>query len=279
MVTAYTTDATPTIYKHSEVGRSFGSFVGASRLLDPAITRAERATFRKTDLLLWASEWLHAEATKLYHLSPDQSRVVNWGANIDRPAPETQALPLARNLPLRLLFVGRDWYAKGGPATVAALRMLRAQGIDARLSVVGTEPPPEDMDPAVDVYRFLDKTDPAQLALFTDLYRQSHFLVMLSFESYGFAYCEASAYGLPSLALRVAGVPVRDGVNGHSFPVATDPAALAACIMSYLADPTRYSALRRSTRKEYESRLNWEAWGQRTAGLLRTKLAERRALS
>ncbi|MEE4346993.1 MAG: glycosyltransferase family 4 protein [Paracoccaceae bacterium] len=279
MVTAYTSDATPTIYKRSPVGQSFGSFIGVSRLLDPAITRAERATFRKTDLLLWASDWLHEEAVDLYGLDPDQSHVVNWGANIDPPAPEAAPLPIAPDAPLRLLFVGRDWAAKGGPTTVAVLRMLRAQGIDARLSVVGTEPPPEDMDDAIDVYRFLDKSDPAQLALFTDLYRTAHFMVMLSFESYGFAYCEASAYGLPSLAMRVAGVPVREGVNGHAFAIGTAPEELANRIQAYLADPASYAALRLATRTEYEERLNWDAWGRRTAALLRAKVAARRALS
>lgn len=279
VVTAYTSDATPTVYKKSAVGQSFGSFIGASRLLDPAITRAEKATFRKTDLLLWASDWLHQEAVRLYDLAPGQSKVVNWGANIDAPIPEATPLAVAHSTPLRLLFVGRDWHAKGGPATVAVLRMLRAQGVDARLSVVGTEPPPEDLDPAIEVYSFLNKSDPAQLALFTDLYRQAHFMVMLSFESYGFAYCEASAYGLPSLALRVAGVPVRDGVNGHSFPIGTNAETLTSCILSYLSDPARYTALRLSTRAEYENRLNWEAWGRRTARLLRAKVAERRAFS
>lgn len=279
MVTAYTSDATPTIYKNSPVGQSFGSFVGASRLLDPMITRAERATFRKTDLLLWASDWLHQEAVALYDLAPGQSHVVNWGANIDPPPREASPLPIAPDAPVRLLFVGRDWNAKGGPTTIALLRLLRAQGIDARLSVVGTAPPPEDMDPSIDVHRFLDKSDPEQLALFTDLYRDAHFMVMLSFESYGFAYCEASAYGLPSLALRVAGIPVRDGVNGHTFDIGTGADALAACIRGYIADPASYAALRLATRSEYEDRLNWDAWGTRTASLLRAKVAKLRAPS
>lgn len=279
MVSAYTSDATPTIYKRSPVGQSFGSYLSASRLLDPAITRAERATFRKTDLLLWASDWLHEAAVDLYGLAPGQSHVVNWGANIESPEPETTPLPISPQKPVHLLFVGRDWVAKGGPITVAVLRLLRARGIDARLSVVGTQPPAEDMDTGIEVYRYLDKSDPQQLALFTGLYRRAHFMVMMSYESYGFAYCEASAYGLPSLAQRVAGIPVRDGVNGHAFAIGTGAADLADRICTYLADPGSYAALRLSTRKEYENRLNWDAWGRRTAALLRAKVAARRSLT
>ncbi|MDP5335554.1 MAG: glycosyltransferase family 4 protein [Paracoccaceae bacterium] len=274
VISAFTCDATPTIYKQSPVGQSFKSFFSASRLMDPLITAAERATFRRTDLLLWASDWLNDAAISLYGLTPDQSKVLNWGANIPPPEAERTSLAIATGQPLRLLFVGRDWVAKGGPTTVALLRCLRQRGVDARLSVVGTTPPPEDLDPAIEVYPYLDKSDPEQLAIFTHLFRTAHFMVMLSFESYGFAYCEASAYGVPSLALRVAGVPVEEGVNGHRFDTGTDPETLADRIMHYLSDPAAYAALRSSSRAFYEDRLNWDAWGRHAADLLRGKLLQ-----
>lgn len=157
---------------------------------------------------------------------------------------------------------------------VAVLRQLRLRGIDARLTVVGTQPPLSDLDSAMMIHRYLDKTDPQQLKQFVDLMRSSHFMMMMSLESYGFAYCEASAYGLPSLALRVAGVPVHDGVNGHSFPIGTDVDAIVNCILGYVADPKAYAAMRQKSRKEYEDRLNWDVWAQRTTDLLRSRLSE-----
>lgn len=274
MISAYTSDATPTIYKRSPVGQSFGSHVRLSRLFDSLITAFERNTFRNTDLLLWSSQWLHEEAVALYGLSARQSQVVDWGANIDAPEPEAHPPRIAPDAPLHLLFVGRDWSAKGGPMAVAVLRQLRLRGIDARLTVVGTQPPLSDLDSAMMIHRYLDKTDPQQLKQFVDLMRSSHFMMMMSLESYGFAYCEASAYGLPSLALRVAGVPVRDGVNGHSFPIGTDVDAIVNCILGYVADPKAYAAMRQKSRKEYEDRLNWDVWAQRTTDLLRSRLSE-----
>lgn len=56
MVTAYTSDATPTTYKRSKVGEAFGSFLKVSRLIDPLILRAEDQVFQATDLLFWPSE-------------------------------------------------------------------------------------------------------------------------------------------------------------------------------------------------------------------------------
>ncbi len=272
MLRVFTSDATPTGYKRSEIGQSFGSYLRVSRLLDPMILAAERRIFRAQDLLLWPGEWQKQTADALYGLRDAQSLVVPWGANVEDPG-EAAPVELAPGGPLRLLFVGRDWMAKGGPVVVETAQHLRAQGVDARLSVVGCAPPgaPE----WVSIYPSLDKSDPAQRGIFDGLFRSAHFMFMASFESWGFAFCEASAHGLPSLALRVGGVPVRDGVNGHALPPGAGPADFAGIVQGYLAAPERYAALRQSARREYLEHLNWDAWGRRVAGLMQARLAAR----
>ncbi len=273
MVTAFTSDATPTGYKRSEIGQSFGSFFRPARLLDPWILRHERRIFSAQDLLLWPGMWQKQTADGLYGLRDAQSLVVPWGANIADPGPAAP-VTLAPGAPVRFLFVGRDWQAKGGPLVLDTIRRLRAGGIDARLAVVGCTPP---VPPAgwLEVHPSLDKSDPDQRAIFTGLFRQAHFMFMASFESWGFAFCEASAHGLPSLALKVGGVPVRDGVNGHALPPGAGPDDFAAIIRACLADPPRYQALRESARRESCERLNWDSWGRNVAAILREKRAEK----
>lgn len=273
--TAYTADATPTGYKRSEIGAGHGSFLALSRLFDPLIHRAETRIFRNLDLLLWPAAWQKQTADRLYGLDPARSVIVPWGANIDDPG-EGAPVTLDPKGPLNLLFVGRNWQAKGGPLAVEVLHDLRASGIDARLTVIGCTPP---LDPApwLTVHAELDKAVPEQLATFENAYRQAHFMVMASLESYGFAFCEASAYGLPSLALRLGGVPVLDGVNGHALPPGSPAADFAAIIRRYLADPAAYATLRADARARYERDLNWDRWGQRTAELLAEGVARKRA--
>ncbi|MBV6636473.1 MAG: glycosyltransferase, partial [Mameliella sp.] len=104
----------------------------------------------------------------------------------------------------------------------------------------------------------------------------THFMVMPSFESYGFAFCEAAAHGLPALCLRVGGVPVRDGITGHALPPGAEAADFARNILSYLDAPDSYARLSRAARAEYEARLNWDAWGRRTATLLHEAVARKR---
>ncbi len=272
MVTAFTSDATMTGYKRSEIGQSFGSFFKPARLFDPLVLAAERRIFQAQDLLLWPGEWQKQTADDLYGLSDRQSVVVPWGGNVEDPGPG-EVLLIAPGQPVNILFIGRDWWAKGGPLVAETVRLLRARGVDARLTIVGCIPPLEQAG-WLEVHPALDKAVPAQLAIFHEQFRKAHFLFMASFESWGFAFCEASAYGVPSLAYRVGGVPVRDGVNGHALPPETSAKDYAAIVQSYLDNPQRYAALRQSSRMEYEQNLNWDVWGKRVAELFREKLGQ-----
>lgn len=270
---AFTSDASFTVYKRSEIGANFGSSWMSRKLLDPLTLRAERAIYRKLDLALWPSDWLKSEADPLYGLSPQQSVVVPWGANIDTPQAEARPLPLSKESPVNLLVVGRDWQAKGGPIAFDTMTLLRAAGIDVRLTVIGTTPPDCHHSPYVTVHPALDKTVPRERALFEAAFRQAHFLVQPSFESWGFAFCEAAAYSLPSLCLAVGGVPVQDGITGHNLPPGADAAAFAEIVHSYLKAPERYAALRQSARADFEQNLNWDAWGRKVHDLLKARLA------
>ena len=273
MVSAFSSDATMSGYRRSEIGRKFGSFFAPSRLLDPLVLASERRIFRAQDLLLWPGAWQKQTADALYGLSDEQSLIVPWGGNVEDPGP-VPMLAISAGAPVNFLFVGRDWQAKGGPLVVQTLEVLRARGIDARLNVVGCTPPlaPRDW---LAVYPSLDKAVAAQRATFEGLLRGAHFMFMASFESWGFAFCEASAHGLPSLALRVGGVPVREGVNGHALAPGSDAGAFAALVERYLDDPAAYGALRVSARAEYEQNLNWNVWGRRVMALFRAKMAEK----
>ena len=268
MQVVYTSDATPMIYKNSEIGAQFGSYLPLSRLIDPLILRAERKVFQNTDLLLWPTDWLKNAANTAYDLNPAQSKTVPWGANIADPKPEKTPLEISAKAPINLLLVGRDWWAKGGPIAYQTLMDLRDQGYDARLCVIGCEPPPDQCNSYITVHPNLDKSNPSERAIFEAAYRDAHFMVMASYESFGFAFCEASAFGLPSLCLRVGGVPIRDNVNGHALPIGTQAPDFANKISEYIAKSDAYRSLRITTRKEYEDVLNWDAWGKTVAQLL-----------
>ncbi|MCV2893400.1 glycosyltransferase family 4 protein [Lentibacter sp. XHP0401] len=273
MLKAFTADASFTVYKRSEIGESFGSSWTARKLIDPLTFREERKIYRNLDLALWPSEWLKEEADQMYGLSDEQSVIVPWGANIDTPIAEAKPLPLSKGAPVYLLVVGRDWFAKGGPDAYRTMQTLRDRGVDARLTVIGTQPPAEHMSEHVTVHRSLNKAIPKERDIFEAAFRNSHFLVQPSFESWGFAFCEAAAYSLPSLCLSVGGVPVQDGVTGHDLPQGAGSAEFSAIIQGYLEAPESYAALRRSSRMDFEERLNWDTWGKTVHDLFEARLS------
>lgn len=276
MITAFTADATPTIYKQSEVGQSFGSYLSASRYLDPWVARHEARIMAQTDLLFWPTEWLREGSEHLLGVPKGKAHVIPWGANIAPVAEQTTTAPLAAGQPIKLLFVGRDWFAKGGPLAREVLQDLRARGHDARLTVIGATPPDDHISDGMQIVGGLDKAIPDQMAQFEAQFRAAHFLINPSFESYGFAYCEAAAYGLPALSLKVGGVPVREGINGHAFAPDASPARFADRIEHYVQNPERHADLRRTSRLEYDTRLNWDAWGQQVAQILRAASDQQR---
>ncbi|MBS0123521.1 glycosyltransferase family 4 protein [Thetidibacter halocola] len=275
MVTAFTSDTTQTVFQASELGRVHGKGFRLTRPLDAWVERCERQALRRADLILWPSHWQRMRAEARYGLSPETALRVPWGANLDR-VPSAPPRSIEPDGPLRLLLVGRDWWAKGGPLAFATMQALRTQGVDARLTVIGCTPPEFHRDAYVTVHPQLDKAVPAELATFNKTFGCAHFLVQPSYESYGFAFCEASAHGLPSLCLKVGGVPVLDGVNGHLLPADAKAQDFAAVIQRYRAAPDSYAALCRSTREKYETRLNWDAWGAEVAGLLQEAVARKR---
>ena len=273
-IKVYSSDATPSVYKNSQIGQEYGSSMLARHLLDPLTLRAERRVLNALDLMLCPSDWLKREAEALYGLPPGLAQVLPWGANIDDPGPAPPPPAPGTDARLDLLIIARDWFAKGGPDAFQTMTELRGRGLDARLTVIGCTPPRAHINAHVTQLGPLDKSKPEEAARFATALRRAHFLMQPSFESYGFAYCEAAAYGLPSLCHDVGGVPVRDGITGHPLPASATPGDFADVVMRYIADPAAYLALRASARAEFETRLNWPAWADAAIALMQEKKAQ-----
>lgn len=276
VVSAFTTDATPTTYKQSQVGQSFGSYLSASRYLDPWIARQEKRVLNDLDLILSPTHWLRDGIENTFAIADERVQIIPWGANIDPVATCEDINPLRSGAPVELLFVGRDWHSKGGPLALAVLAGLQAQDLPAHLTIIGCAPEGVEAGADIKIYPQLDKSKPDDMAIFEIAFKHAHFLINPSFESFGFAFCEASAYGLPSLAFRVGGVPVKDRVNGHALPLGSSADNFVAVISDYVANPVTHTALRKTARTEYETHLNWDAWGRAVMDQLRSRVADKR---
>jgi glycosyltransferase involved in cell wall biosynthesis len=136
---------------------------------------------------------------------------------------------------------------------------------------VGTVPPSHIRHEKLTIIPQLDKNCPQQRQRLNQLLQQSHFLLLPSrAECYGISLCEASAFGLPVITTAVGGIStvVRNGRNGYKLPLSADSADYADILIQILANSDHYQRLTRSSRAEYDQRLNWNCWSQELYALL-----------
>jgi glycosyltransferase involved in cell wall biosynthesis len=239
----------------------------------------DQAALDRCALAIYASDWAAQSAIRDYHADPKKVHVVPFGANIEctRTLDDVKALVAARpQTPCRLLFIGRIWERKGGDVALAVAKELNASGLPTTLTLVGSQPPGNEPLPAfVKPMDFVSKATPEGRKLFDTLLAESHFLILPSrAECFGVVFCEASSFGVPSLATNVGGIPsaVRNGYNGQTFPPDAPVSDWCAFIRDLMRDNANYQQLARSAFEEYQTRLNWHVSGKRVTDLLKKLL-------
>lgn len=228
----------------------------------------EAMAFLSTDLVWYPSRWARDYVVQHQGVQEAQTVVLPFGANLLKPpSPHevsqwiSERCATLTGASLKLLFVGKEWERKGGPALMALMAYFLLHQIDVELHIVGCEPPvPENLKSTVTVHGFLEKNNPDHAALSQKLWRECHFFAMPSrAEGFGIVYAEASAYGIPSMACDVGGVAEAvDEENGKRFAPDTPVEEYAQWLMQYKASPERYQALCQTSRQKYEQRLNWQ---------------------
>ena len=249
--TLYITDATFDQFKHYlNVTDNYYSQLAE---------KTEEALLEQTDIIISASEWTKRNIVDHYSANPNKCHVIEFGANIPYPADYVQRPALDE---CRLLFIGTNWEKKGGSKVLETYRLIKKKGVHCKLTIIGSQPDGET-DDGVMVIPHLNKEDPHQLLRLCEELKNAHFLVLpTQFDGFGIVFCEASAYGVPSLATNVGGVsqPIRNGRNGYLFDEKAAASEYADKILHLFSHPDEYYALRASSRKEFESRLNWDVW-------------------
>lgn len=225
----------------------------------------ERRALERADLVIVPTEWAARSAIDVYGTPPEKILTAPFGANFSTAAPSAaSARPRDLHGTIHLLFVGVRWEAKGGPIALDAMRVLRDRGVDAELTVVGCTPPRDVTHAHVHVFPFLDTADADDRLQFARIWERSHvFVLPTRYEAAAIVFSEASAHGIPSIATNTGGVPsiVRAGVNGLTLPYDAEGDEYAAAIQDLIQDQGRYQELCCSARVEFETRLNWDAWG------------------
>jgi glycosyltransferase involved in cell wall biosynthesis len=259
-------------------------YPGCSQLFHFARTEAEsieRAAIAKANALIYPSQWAARTAIEHYRADPRRVHCIPLGANFDETEipPREAAAQHSLDNGIALLWVGVDWERKGGVVAYDCLLELLNKGKDASLVVCGCVPPPIYRHPKLKVIPFLNKQDPGQRRTLSQLFLDASFFLFPTLaEAFGIVLCEASAHGLPSLARDTGGTggAIVDGKNGYLMPPDATGARYAEKIMAIAENRGAYDGLVITSRKLFEERLNWEAWGRAVKPIFEAAMEEKR---
>jgi len=231
----------------------------------------ERSAIARAAALVYSSPWAAHSAVADYGAPAEKVHVVPFGANVEALPPVHAVVSRIPSSPLRLLFLGTDWDRKGGEIAVEALSALRERNVKAELIVCGCTPPPTVATEHVTVIPFLDKDDPGDRARFEQLLLTSDLmLVPTRADCSPIAFAEANAFGLPVVTTDTGGVAgvIQDGRNGLLLPFAARGQEYAERIASLFLTEGRYERMAAASRRAFDERLNWDAWGREVGNIM-----------
>jgi glycosyltransferase involved in cell wall biosynthesis len=235
----------------------------SSRLFAPAWIECERAIYHHATLNLVMGSHVEQSLVEDYGVSPDRAVTVPVGSNI---APQLIELDNDGFQNGVILFVGIDWERKGGPTLVAAFERLAQRHLQARLVLVGCDPPVKH--PRIEVIGRLPLAGVEGW-----LRRASVFCLPSRIEPFGVAPIEALMHGIPVVATRIGALPdiVCDG-SGY-LVVPDDADALEAALADLVSDPEKCRRFGQHGREHVLRHFTWDASGERMAAAIRSKLA------
>lgn len=236
----------------------------------------ERLAINKSTGLIYTSQWAAESAISFYKADPRKICIAPFGANIEKiPSRESLRYRCGHKAVCRLLLIGVDWVRKGGDLAFEALVALNEMGVSTTLTVVGCQPRAGLSHPGMSLIPFLNKNLESDVIIFERLLEQSHFLLVPTrAECQGIVFCEASAYGLPSITTDTGGVAasVENGVNGYRLGFGASGMQYAELIRQVFKDDGRYERLVLSSRLKFDKDLNWQVWGSNVARFINERV-------
>ena len=196
--------------------------------------------------------------TSRYSIPPDRVVCVKagpvFGGVVERPATSDRQRSV--------LFIGADFYRKGGDMAVEAVGIARRVIPELTLDVLGETPPDRYRREYVRIHGWVDRVAADGAAKFDRLMRSSSLFLSLSrADLTPTAICEACVYGLPTLSCAVGGIPemIADGKSGWLVPANATPELVAHRLVEALSDPARLAACGLAAREQYDLEWNWDA--------------------
>ncbi|MFM6924223.1 MAG: glycosyltransferase family 4 protein [Ferruginibacter sp.] len=224
----------------------------------------DKNAFNKAAHCIVASDWARLSAINDYKIPENKISMLPFGANLNA-IPPVGDLKTECNEICNLLFLGVEWERKGGQTALDTFYTLQKRGFKATLTIIGCTPPFVVNDKNIKVIPFINKNVNEESALLYDIFRETDFLLLPTrAECSAVVYCEASAFGIPSITTNTGGIGnyVVDNFNGYMLPLSGKADDYTDKITELFSHPRSYMQFRQNARQRFEDLLNWDKWGQ-----------------
>lgn len=251
-----------------------GYYEWYDKICDKSVSEAmlvEQVAINNCQLALYSSDWAAQSAINDFNADPNKVKIVPFGANINTQlsTPEIKNLiDKKENTPCQILFLGVEWYRKGGDIVLEAVKYLNETlNQPTTLHIVGIdEIPVKDLPSYVISHGKISKQSKEGIDKIEKLISESHFLFVPSrAEAYGLVFCEAMAFGVPCISTRTGGIPtiIKNGENGFLQEQDSSSQTYADTIYEVFNNKNLYRQISLAAYEDYQDRLNWNASGKK----------------
>lgn len=230
----------------------------------------EQLAINNSNKVIVSSKWAEKSVIDTYKKNEDLVKIIPYGANFEI-IPNNTELKFEAPIIWKLFFVGVYWESKGGDIAYNAFKLLIEKGYNVEFTVLGCIPPNNITHPKMKIIPFIDKNSSDGQHQMKEIYKEQHLLILPTrFDCTPIVINEASAFGIPSLIANSGGVEghLKENINGYLIPYENKGDKYADKIEELINNPTKYNELRKSTRKLYENKLNWQHWSSALKELL-----------
>lgn len=170
--------------------------------------QVEKNVYKQADIVFTMSECVKKSLVNDYGLENEKVSVVGAGPNFDE-MPDVQNRSYDGKT---ILFLGKNFYLKGGLVMLEAFKIVRRQISSARLIIGGTDQSKLKVyDDGVEVVGLVDFSQTKEL------YKRASIFVLPTYrEAFGLVFLEAMAYGLPCVGTNIEAIPeiISDATTG-----------------------------------------------------------------
>jgi glycosyltransferase involved in cell wall biosynthesis len=247
------------------------ALTGLSRISEKETREIERLTYANANKIIVSSNW--AKESLIFDYRIPDSHVVDlpFGANMGLLPEKSEALNKAKVDCCRILFMGVYWESKGGSIAFNCLVELLKLGVNAELTICGCVPPEEFKHENMNVIPFINKNSKEGMKKLYDVFMQHDLLILPTrFDCTPIVICEASAFAMPCFVADTGGVRghLNEGKNGYLIDYNDNGIGYARKIAEVFSNKEQFETLKKTTREEYDTRLNWENYGKKLKELV-----------